>query len=110
MDFVPLLAAAALVKAALDLVKFARDKDANGVVSILAAWLIGVGVVFLLAGTDFAGGIELGSTGVNLDTANNFTLILVGVTFAAVAQALHDTLQAVDNTDSQKKPPLLPPD
>lgn len=109
MDFAPLLAAAALVMAALNLVKFARARDVNGVVSILAAWVIGVGVVFLLAGSDFAAGIELGDTGETLDTVNNFSLILVGVTFAAAAQALYDFKSAFDQSDSAKKPPLVGP-
>jgi carbon starvation protein CstA len=107
MEFVPLLAAAALVVSALNLVKFVKNRDWNGTVSTGAAWVIGVGVTLLLAESDFAESIAIGDTGQNLATANTFSLILVGVTFAAVAQQLYDYKRALDQTDSAMVEPLV---
>lgn len=109
MDFVPLLAAAALVAALIDLFRHASGKDWNSVLTQLVSWGAGVGVAALLAGSDFADAFKLGDTGVTLGSANAFSVILFGLTFGAVANKLVDGLAAIDQTDSQKKPPLIPP-
>lgn len=109
MDFVPLLAAATVVITALNLVKGVKAGDTNLIVSTISAWVIGIGVVLLLAETDFASGIELGDTGHTLDNVNTFSLILVGLVFASTAQVIYDGIKALDNSQSAAKPSLIEP-
>lgn len=107
MDFVPLIAAALIVAAGVDILRNARGKDWNSVITQLVSWGVGIGVAVLLAGSDFADAIKLGDTGVTLGSANTFSVVLFGMFFGATANKLVDTLKAIDNTDSQKKPPLV---
>lgn len=107
MDFVPILAAAAIVKACIDLLRYASGKDWKSVATQIVSWAAGVGVSLLFAASDFADGFKLGDTGVTLGNANTASVLLFGLTFGAVANTIVDGLKAFDNTDSQKKPPLL---
>lgn len=107
MDFVPLVAAAAVVITALGLVKAVKNKDWNVAVSTVAAWIIGVVVVLLLAGSDFGDRIALGDTGETLGSLDLAGLLLVGLVFSSFAQTLYDVIKAVDNTTTTKRDPLV---
>lgn len=109
MDFVPLLAAAAIVMSLVNLLKHIRAKDWNSVTTQLVSWGAGLLVAWMLAESDFAESVKLGDTGFTLGNVNGFSLVLFGLTFGAAANVLTDGLKAIDGNDSQKKPPLIPP-
>jgi fatty acid desaturase len=93
-----------LVKALVDLLKrFKSDRPAA--FTQLATFAVAVGVVFLFAATPFGAGVAL--LGVSLAGAAVATKVLFGLALAAGAMGAHDTLKAVDNTQSAAVPPLF---
>ena len=105
MDFVPLLAALALVVKIIDFVKAAKNGDANGIVTQLTTWVAGVAVVFLLAASDFGTGIDV--AGYTLDGLNNFSLVLLGLSISSSGSLAFDFKKSFDNTDSAAVTPLI---
>ncbi len=102
MDFVPLLAAIALVWKIVDFAKYVRAKNVDAIIVQLAVWLAGVAVVFLLANTDFAGGIVVGD--LVLASMKWPSLVLIGLSVGSSSSVLVDAKKAVDNTDSAAVP------
>lgn len=105
MEFVPLLALAALLIKLVDFGKSVSNGDPNAIVTQLVAWVAGIGVILLGAQTDFASAIVIG--GSPLGSLNAWSQVLVGLTFASTASFLSDTVRAVDNTVATKDYKLL---
>jgi len=105
MDFVPVLAMLTLVIAIINLVKYFRAGDTNGIVTTLAVWIAGVTVVLLVGQTDFAAGIQIADK--PLGDYNNWSLVFVGLTIASMAQFANELKTAIDNTDTAVKPTLV---
>lgn len=106
MDFVPVLAMAALTLKVVDFLRYCRAADVNGVFTQLAAWIAGVIVVLLVAHTDWADGIAVGD--MTLGTINVWSLIFYGLSAGSAASFVKDSLKAVDNTNSAALPTLMP--
>ncbi len=102
MDFAPMLAAIALIWKIVDIVKYARARNGEAVVTQLGVWIAGVAVVLLLAATDFASGIDVADY--SLDKLNIASLILLGLSIGSSASVAVDIKKAVDNTDSAAVP------
>lgn len=102
MDFVPIIAVVALVWKVVDFVKYLRARDVDGALTQGVVWAAGVLAVFLLSGTNFAGGIVLGDVAVS--AMNWQSLVLVGLSIGSSASALVDFKKAVDNSDSAAVP------
>lgn len=102
MDFIPLVAAVALVWKAVDFVRYLQARDTANVTTQLVVWVVGVAVTFLLAGTNFADGIVIGDVGVG--SMNWQSLLLIGLSLGSSASAVVDFKKAVDNTDSAAVP------
>lgn len=96
----------ALVKSIVDLVKYARAKDTNGWATQLTVWAAGVGTVVLLRQSDVADTFMIGD--VKLAAAKWGTVVLGGFGLGSTAMLVNDVKNAVDNTSSAKKPPLVP--
>lgn len=107
MEFVPLLAWAALVLAFINFLKFVTNRQWNHAVTQLSVWVAGVIVTTLTAHTDFAGGISV--AGMSLSVLNQWSLIFVGLQAGSVATAIVEVKKALDGNDSAAKPPLVPP-
>lgn len=105
MEFVPLVAMAALVLAVINFVKFAKAKDTNGMVTQLSVWIAGVAVVLLVAHTDFAAGLTVGD--MTMASLNVYSLVFVGLTLGSSATVLNEFKKALDAGDSAKKPPMV---
>lgn len=105
MEFVALIAIAALVKKGLDLVKYVRANDVNGYVTLLAAMVLGVLVIVLAAHTAFAGGLVIG--GIALAKMGFWSQVFVGLTIAGSAGVTTDFLKSVDNSTSAAVPALV---
>lgn len=89
--FVPLVAAAALIYAASNLLKMLVGGQLNAAFTLVATWAIGVGVAFLLQASDFSSAVAVGDSW-TLDGLNAWSTILVGVSMAGVGNVIYDVL------------------
>jgi uncharacterized membrane protein (DUF441 family) len=105
MEFVPTLAMALLVVAIINLVKFVRAGDTNGIVTTISVWVAGVLVILLVGETDFADGIDI--AGQTLADYNIWSKVFIGLTISSVAQFANDIRGAIDNTTTTAKPHLV---
>lgn len=105
MDFVPVLAMLTLIIAIINLVKYVKTGDTNGVVTTLSVWVAGVIVVLLVGQTDFAEGIVIADQA--LSTYNTWSLVFIGLTIASMAQFANEIKSAIDSSDSAAKPPMV---
>jgi len=106
MDFLPVVAMAALTLKIIDFLRYVRAGDRNGVLTQLFSWLAGVVVVLLVAQTAWADGITIGD--MNLHTLGFWSLVFYGLSVGSGASLTKDTLKAVDNTNSAAIPVLVP--
>jgi hypothetical protein len=106
MEFVPIVVMLALVKKIVDTAKYATARDWNGVITQLVVWVGGFVVVAAFAASDWAGLVAFGD--INLAQMNLWSQILAGTAVGSAAALAKDTLKAVDNSQSERTPPLLP--
>jgi hypothetical protein len=95
-----------LIKAIVDFVKYVRARDVNGWATQLTVWVAGLVVMALLRTSDLAATIVLAD--VPLDQAQIGTLILAGLGLGSSAMFVNEIKNAIDNTSTAKKPPLVP--
>lgn len=108
MDFVPILAMISLIISIVNLPKYARAGDMNGIVTTFVVWIAGIIVVFLTAKTDFAAGIMVSDK--PLADYNSWSLLFMGLTVASMSAFANDLRKALDSSTSSRKPDLLAPD
>jgi ABC-type amino acid transport system permease subunit len=101
-----LVVLAAFVKKAVDFVRNLRGRDVSAILTQLFAWLAGVVVVWLAAHVDFASAIEIAN--IQLDQMGLWTQAALGVLLGSGASIFQDGLKAIDNTQSEAKPKLVP--
>lgn len=106
MEFVPVLAMAALTLKGMDFFRYLRAGDTNGVLTQLFAWVLSTLVVMLVAQTDWADGVAVGDR--SLGTINIWSLLFVGLAVGSGASFIKDTLKSVDNHNSSALPTLVP--
>lgn len=105
MEFVPMLLLAALVNKVMDVIKAVTNKDKNGYVTILTAWVAGIVAVLLAAQTDF----EFPFGDFVLGDLNIYSQVFLGLTIASTgATLLYDVPKRLDNTVPSKSLHLLP--
>ena len=107
MAFTPLFALGTLVFTFVNFLKYARNKDINGVVTQGVAWVAGIAGVAIAAHTQFAGSINFGS--LPLNKMNFVTQIFIGLIATSILSTVNEVKKAVDNTDSAAQPPLVGP-
>lgn len=107
MSFVPLVAMGSLVFTFINLLKNVANKLWSPVVTQLISWLAGVVVVWLFAKTNWADTISFGGT--PLSTLNAMSQFVIGLMAASLFGVVKDITKAIDQNDSAKTPPLLPP-
>jgi hypothetical protein len=106
VEFLPAVAMVTLILKVIDLLRYARARDANGVLTQLSTWIAGVVVILLVAQTEWADGIMVGSLA--LGKLGFWSLVFYGMSAGSVASLTKDTLKAVDNTNSAAIPVLVP--
>jgi hypothetical protein len=101
----------AFITKGLDLIKYARAKDKNGVITLLAAAALGVGASFVFRWSDFREVLTWSVTGHewSLASVNPWTVVIFGVSAGFTAAYGKDWIKARDNNDTAKTPPLIPP-
>lgn len=107
MDFVPLLLMVACIKKVVDLIKYATNADINGLITQVVAWAAGIGVVAVMAHSDFASTAVI--NGVTLESLNWAGIAIAGTVVASAAGFGWDTLKSLDNTNSAIVPNLTHP-
>lgn len=106
MEFIPVVAMAALTLKLIDFLRYLRGGDMNGALTQLCAWIAGVVVVLIVAQTDWADGIAIGD--MSLGTLGFWSLVFYGLSAGSGASAVKDVIKAVDNTNSAAIPVLVP--
>lgn len=81
----------------------------SAVVTQLTAWVAGIAMVALAGHASVASALVLPGLDQPLGSLDVGSTILVGLIVASLGSSLVDVKQALDNTDSSHKPPLLGP-
>lgn len=105
MEFVPLVAFAALVSKFVDFARFVTARDYRSAVTQTVAWAVGVAGALLFRATSFATAIPVGDR--SLATLSVVDAIVFGIVGASTASLFVDYKQALDATDTAIKPPML---
>ena len=108
IQFVPVLVLGLVVYTLTNLVKYVRARDWNGVVTLLAGWVVGIIAVWLVGATDWGSSITLGGTK-TLDALTWAEKILAGLVVVSAGSSFYDLKKSFDNTDSAQTPQLIPP-
>lgn len=108
LEFVPILALGLVVYTLTNLVKYAKARDWNGVLTLLAGWVVGIIAVWLVGATDWGATITVGGTK-TLDLLGWAEKILVGLVVVSAASTVADLRKSFDNSDTATKPPLVGP-
>ena len=117
---IAILVMGALVYKAADLVKYiavlvipgdrgeraARARALNGLVTLVLAAAVGVGVVFLMDVTTWTNGITFGT--LTLVTMSFWNKVVLGIVLASVASTIFDFKKALDRTEISSTPEILP--
>ncbi len=106
MEFIPFAAMLLTVKKVIDFLRYARSGDINGVLTQLCAWGAGVGVVVLMAQTQWARGVEIGD--IALSNMGIWSLVFAGMQIGSGASAVVDLNKSLDNNNTSAIPTLLP--
>ena len=97
---------AAVAKKFVDFVRQLRGRDTSAVLTQLLAWGSGILVVYLGANVDFASGIEFAN--IQLDQMGLWTQTVLGVLVGSVGSVAKDGLKALDNSQTEATPKLVP--
>jgi len=100
---------AALLAKVIDFLRLLSNAAANksAIVTQLAAWAGGIGLVALAAHAQVAAGLVLPGTNLSLDALDGSSVVLVGLLVSSLGSLAVDFKQSFDSTDSAAKPPLL---
>lgn len=96
----------ALVKKFVDFLKYATNRNVNGVVTQVVVWVAGVAAVLLYSQSDFADRIRLGEFG--LGDLNVYSLLILGLAIGSLAGVTKDVIASRDDSDTARTPPLIP--
>jgi type IV secretory pathway VirB2 component (pilin) len=110
MDLSGLTGVVGLAALVITIIDFLRNATAgkaglNAVVTQVCAWIAGLVAVFLYAESQLGDGITIGDT--TLDHADTATKIIIGLGIASIASTFVKLTKSIDNTDSNKQPPLV---
>jgi hypothetical protein len=91
----------------VNFVKYLRAGDWNGVLTLLAAAVAGVGAIALGAHSDATAHLQLVDGGKVLGLTDGGTQVLLGIEFGLAAGTVADFRKAFDRTTTSAKPQLL---
>lgn len=92
----------------VNLVRYLRGRDWNGVLTIVLSWIAGVIVVLLFGASRLGEGVTVPGLEVTFGDLGVFDAVFVGLLMASTAGAFNEFNKARDNTQSVDKPPLVP--
>ena len=94
----------ALILKLVDFVKYLRNGDANGIITIVTGWIVGFVAIQLILLTDWPDEISFGKE--TLADLNFSSQVVLSLVATSVAGVLYDIKKAVDNTDTASTPRL----
>ena len=97
---------AAFAKKLVDFVRQLRGRDTSAVLTQILAWAAGIAVVFIGANVDVASGIEVANQ--SLDQLSLWSQIVLGTVVGSLGSLGKDALKALDNSQSEAAPKLVP--
>jgi hypothetical protein len=106
MPLVPLIALGTIVFSFVNVLKFASGGQWNAVITQIIAWVAGIAGIFLAGETQFASGIAVGDT--NLELLDTPSKLFLGLVATSLLSTVNEIKKAIDHTDSASTPPLLP--
>lgn len=95
-----------VIKKVVDFIRNLRGKDTNAIATQLVAWLAGIVTVYVAAHVDLGG--AAGSVNQLLDSMGIWAQTVTGFVLGSLGSLAQDTLKAVDNSQSEAKPKLIP--
>lgn len=99
------LAVLALAKQFMDLLKYANNRQWNGVLTIAAAWIVGTLTVLMVSFTQLGKGDIFGVT---LADQGIYGRIILGMVAGSATGLTHDLFKSINNKSNYEKPPLFP--
>lgn len=99
------IAIIALAKQMMDLLKYVTNREWNGVITIVVAWLLGMFAVILVSASSLGKG-EL--FGVIISNESFLGQLVIGMIVGSATGLAHDTLKAINNKSDASKPALIP--
>lgn len=97
---------AALAKKIVDFVRQLRGRDTSAILTQLLAWASGIAVVFIGANVDVASGIEIANQ--SLDQLSVWSQLVLGTVIGSLGSVGKDVLKALDNSQTEATPKLVP--
>jgi hypothetical protein len=88
----------------VDFIKYARNGDWNGVLTLLTGWAAGLIAVALFVRTQWADEIRVGNE--TLEQLSTWSKVVFAFAASSVAAVLYDFKKAIDNTDTASTPKL----
>lgn len=98
------VAVLALAKQMMDLLKYLSNREWNGVLTIVAAWIVGTVTVLLVSFTTLGKGDIFGVT---LAHQGIYGRVILGMIVGSATGLAHETLKAI-RKQGDPKPPLFP--
>ncbi len=95
-----------LLKKGVDLVRLVKAGIYNEALELTAYLALGVGVIWLAAGSQAFAGIDIG--GILLNDLDWQAKLILGLTLGGSAASVLDNQKAKDDSDTAKMPPLFP--
>ena len=96
----------ALILKLVDFLKYLRNADWNGVVTLLLGWVAGVTAIQMIRLTDWDKEIKIGA--VSVDKLDFQGQLVLGFVATSVAAVIYDFKKALDGTDTASTPRLGP--
>lgn len=90
-----------------EVLHFTTNKSA--VLTQAVAWVAGIVLIALAAHASVTQGITFPGLNVTLGDLDGASIVLVGLLASSLASSLVDAKQALDNSDTSGKPPLVGP-
>lgn len=95
----------ALIYKSVDLLRYAFNRDFNGVITQVVTWIVAIGAVFAVAESQWANDGTVFE--VDLSEANVATKALLGFAAGSLASVLNDARKVFDSTGSAELPKLV---
>jgi len=107
VTFTTTVALGAVIYTSVNLIKYLKAQDWNGVLTLLLAAAVGIGIACWAANSDMTAALTPIEGGQALKDMDFGSLALFGVALSSTFSVVADFRSAFDNSDSGAKPPLV---
>lgn len=107
VTFTTTVALGAVIYTAVNLIKYLKAQDWNGVLTLVLAAVVGILIALWAANSDITETLRPIEDGQALGDMDFGSLALFGVALSSTFSVVADFRSAFDNSDSASKPPLV---